>query len=235
MFDVQKFGRFLSKLRKQADMTQSELADQCNLTRQAISRYEVGDSFPDVSVLVLLSDIFQISLDELIAAGNPTHGESKILADAACGRNVIANSIDDIMGVAPYLKPSVLAHLSAALQTKGIDISSIVRLAEYINDESVVEMLRKADFSSLDDQLFERFIPLLDDRSKVRIFQLILEGEMDWHMLRVLLPHMQYMYSQVEVAVLEGCLPWEALGLLKEAMDEAHDKAKKAGEYGAAR
>ena len=45
MFDTIKFGAFLAKLRKSADMTQSELGDRLNLTRQAISRYECGDSF----------------------------------------------------------------------------------------------------------------------------------------------------------------------------------------------
>ncbi len=46
MFDTRKFGAFLARLRKNADMTQSELADKLNLTRQAISKYERGDSFP---------------------------------------------------------------------------------------------------------------------------------------------------------------------------------------------
>jgi len=45
MFDINKFGRYLSRLRKNADMTQSELADELNLTRQAISKYENGVSF----------------------------------------------------------------------------------------------------------------------------------------------------------------------------------------------
>ncbi len=40
MFDTRKFGRYLSKLRKTADMTQSEFADKLNITRQAVSRYE---------------------------------------------------------------------------------------------------------------------------------------------------------------------------------------------------
>ena len=48
MFDIKKFGAYTSKLRKKADMTQSELAERLNLTRQAISKYECGDSFPDI-------------------------------------------------------------------------------------------------------------------------------------------------------------------------------------------
>ena len=49
VFDINKFRLTLAKLRKDHDMTQFELADKLNLTRQAISRYENGDSFPDIA------------------------------------------------------------------------------------------------------------------------------------------------------------------------------------------
>ena len=44
MFDTKKFGGYLARLRKRADMTQSEVADRLNVTRQAISKYEIGGS-----------------------------------------------------------------------------------------------------------------------------------------------------------------------------------------------
>ena len=56
MFDTMKFGKALSTLRKQSDMTQNEVADRLNLSRQAISKYERGESFPDISVLVMIAD-----------------------------------------------------------------------------------------------------------------------------------------------------------------------------------
>ena len=57
MFDAELFCANISKLRRDADMTQSELADKLNITRQAVSRYEKGDSFPDISVLVKIAEI----------------------------------------------------------------------------------------------------------------------------------------------------------------------------------
>lgn len=44
LFDIVKFGKALSRLRKQADMTQNEVADRLNLSRQAVSKYERGVS-----------------------------------------------------------------------------------------------------------------------------------------------------------------------------------------------
>ena len=116
MFDTKKFGANISRLRKNADMTQMELADRLNLTRQAISRYEHGESFPDVSILVMIAEVFSITLDELISSGEPTRGESLILESVAKGDDsVTAESIEDIVSLAPYLKPSILTKLAAGL------------------------------------------------------------------------------------------------------------------------
>ncbi len=216
MFDTKKFGCALSRLRKQADMTQSELADKLNITRQAVSRYEVGDNFPDVSILLMIADIFSLSLDELVAYGEPTYGEAKILTDTAQGREPYAENISDIINLAPHLKPSVLDKLSKTLSLKGIDISNIVELAEYLNDESTVEMLKNAESGDLDSKLLSKLIPVLDQQSKIRLSAMIFDGEADWHLLKYLLPHMYYMQSQIEAAVIAGVLPYEALNMIRE-------------------
>ena len=96
MFSTIKFGGNICRLRKSADMTQSELADKIGVTRADISRYELGDSFPDVSILVLLAQTFGITTEELINAGEPSPGELKILNGIANGDEVRANAIDDI-------------------------------------------------------------------------------------------------------------------------------------------
>ncbi|MDD4493334.1 MAG: helix-turn-helix transcriptional regulator [Eubacteriales bacterium] len=231
MFNTQIFGGYLSRLRKGADMTQSELADKLKLTRQSISSYERGDSFPDVSILVLIADIFGITLDELINSGEPTRGESLILGNVAVGNDdLIAESISDIVNLAPLLKPSVLDKLSVGLSQKGIDISDIVELAEYLNEDSVVTMLENATFDTISDELLEKLMPLLDDRSKCTVFEKILDGEMDWHLIRSLLPYAEYMTSQIEAAVVEGALPKEALNVMREGLTELWDKQRKNGE-----
>lgn len=231
MFDTKKFGGYLSRLRKNADMTQVELADRLGLTRQAISRYETGDSFPDVSILVLIADVFKISIDELIKSGGPTGGESFILENVAKGNdNVTAKSIEDIVNLAPYLKPSVLKKLAAGLSEQGIDITHIVTLAEYLSDESVIGMLEKAKFETVSTELLEKLMPLLDTRSIFTIFEKILSGEIDWHFLRRLLVYTYGMNSLVEAAVVEGYLPWDALDMIREANVERWEIEKKKGE-----
>ena len=182
MFDTMKFGKALSTLRKEADMTQNEVADRLNLSRQAISKYERGESFPDISILVMIAELFNVTLDELINYGEPTKGESTILKNVAKGNaDIIAENIADVVNLAPLLKPSILTKLSHQFEKQGIDISDIITLAEYLNDESVVTLIEKATFDDINDELLEKFIPMLNHNSKEAIFQKILDGEMDWH------------------------------------------------------
>ena len=219
MFNTQKFGGYLSRLRKAADMTQSELAEKLNVSRQAVSKYETGDSFPDISILVMIAEIFGVSIDDLINSAEPSRTEAAILGKMASGsQDVAAQSIDDIVGLAPLLKPSVLEKLSASLVKQGIDISTLVSLAEYLSDETVVKLLENATFDKIDDGLISRLIPFLDDRSKSMIFQKILDGEMDWHLIKILVPYADYISSPVEAAVIDGALPWEALNVLDEGL-----------------
>lgn len=61
-----EFNNKLYELRKQKGLSQEELANRLNVSRQTISKWEVGDSTPDMEKLIAMSDLFGISLDELI-------------------------------------------------------------------------------------------------------------------------------------------------------------------------
>ena len=60
-------GEFISQLRKEKKLTQSELAELLQVTDKAISRWEVGDGYPDVSILPRLSTILGVTVDEILS------------------------------------------------------------------------------------------------------------------------------------------------------------------------
>jgi transcriptional regulator with XRE-family HTH domain len=60
------FSKKLYALRKQKGLSQEELANHLEVTRQTVSKWELGDSTPDLEKLVLLAELFEISLDELV-------------------------------------------------------------------------------------------------------------------------------------------------------------------------
>lgn len=61
-----ELGKQIKTHRQKVHLSQEELADRVYVSRQTISNWENDKSYPDVNSLVLLSEIFQISLDELI-------------------------------------------------------------------------------------------------------------------------------------------------------------------------
>ena len=61
-----EFHNKLYNLRKQKGLSQEELANRLNVSRQTVSKWEVGDSTPDMEKLIAISDMFGISLDELV-------------------------------------------------------------------------------------------------------------------------------------------------------------------------
>ena len=60
-------GKFILELRTSKGWTQEDLANMIPITRQAVSRWEQGKSIPDSSTLVILSEIFDVSINELLS------------------------------------------------------------------------------------------------------------------------------------------------------------------------
>lgn len=62
----QTFGSMIAVLRKEKGMTQLELAEKMGVTDKAVSKWERDLSFPDVSSIPKLAEIFDVSVDELM-------------------------------------------------------------------------------------------------------------------------------------------------------------------------
>lgn len=61
-------GRYLSELRKYYKITQDELAGRLGVTRQSVSRWETGAAIPDIELLLGLSEIYGISINDILKA-----------------------------------------------------------------------------------------------------------------------------------------------------------------------
>jgi HTH-type transcriptional regulator/antitoxin HipB len=63
----------LLKLRKENNLSQEDLAEKLGVTRQAISKWERGESSPDTDNLIQLSNLYRVSLDELLGIDVTTY------------------------------------------------------------------------------------------------------------------------------------------------------------------
>jgi Predicted transcription factor, homolog of eukaryotic MBF1 len=83
--------------REKQNLSQDELALKLNISRQAVSKWETGKSYPDIETLLKLSDIFDLSLDELVKG------------DQAFQKNLILESKNRVTGLA------ILGYMLVAL------------------------------------------------------------------------------------------------------------------------
>ncbi len=66
--DGTAIGKYLSTLRKYYKITQDELAHRLNVTRQAISKWETGTTIPDVELLMKLSELYGVTINDILKA-----------------------------------------------------------------------------------------------------------------------------------------------------------------------
>lgn len=64
--DSTKSGLFIKQCRTEKGLTQKQLADMLNCTDKAISRWETGKGFPEISLLIPLSEVLEVSVHEII-------------------------------------------------------------------------------------------------------------------------------------------------------------------------
>ena len=123
------------------------------------------------------------------------------------------------------LDTAVLEKWAAAFAAHGIDLSPVkelLSLCEHLSEKGENVSLENSE-GTLDVDLIEKFLPFLDHFSKGRIFEMIIDGKIDWHFLRTLLVYFDP-HSFVEAAVIAGTLPYEALELAREAMAEQWER-----------
>ena len=84
----------LYELRRASGMSQEELAEKVYVTRQTVSNWETGKSYPDIHGLLLLSALFDVSLDQLIKGDLETMKQEVNAADVkAMNRDAIIYTV----------------------------------------------------------------------------------------------------------------------------------------------
>jgi transcriptional regulator with XRE-family HTH domain len=80
--DKEKTGQLITELRKEKGLTQKQLAEALNVTDKAVSKWERGLSFPDISMLEPISELLGVSIMEILA-GERQSGEETMSREEA--------------------------------------------------------------------------------------------------------------------------------------------------------
>lgn len=74
--DKERTGQLITELRKEKGLTQKQLADALNVTDKAVSKWERGQSFPDISMLEPIAEVLDISIMEILAGEKKSEDET---------------------------------------------------------------------------------------------------------------------------------------------------------------
>ena len=80
-----KLSEKIQYLRKEHGLTQEQLAEQCNVSRQAITKWESDIAIPETEKIIFLSKLFKVSIDELLKDELDIIGVKEV---SSCGKSL---------------------------------------------------------------------------------------------------------------------------------------------------
>lgn len=97
------FSEKITLLRNNAGLSQEMLADQLNISRQSVSKWELGITYPDTDKLIAISDLFNVSIDFLLKESSVAYSSDDLdrvvfkFLGSAQEIDLISKSLIDIM------------------------------------------------------------------------------------------------------------------------------------------
>lgn len=171
-------GKYLAELRKYYKITQDELAARIGVTRQAVSKWETGSTIPDIEILMSLSEIYGISINDILKADLTRikfqkeivfPGEEKKRKNIfviGCGRwgTFIAWYLDKIGHTVSLYGREQSHTMQALLETRK---NQYLSLSESIQLTTTYEKIHKADYIiiSVGAQKLQEAVSQLEEQS----------------------------------------------------------------------
>ncbi len=117
-------GQLLKEARSKAGFTQEYVAESINVSRQTISNWENEKSYPDILSVIKLSDLYNVSLDDLLK------GDDKMLKHVEESTNIIASNKKLVLAIGiNILLITLLMIFSKAIPNNGIYLVGIFSLS----------------------------------------------------------------------------------------------------------
>ena len=115
--DNQKFGTFISTLRKEKGWTQRDLAEYLNVTDKAVSKWERGLGFPDIKTIEPLADALDVSILEIM--------RSERIQEEQVSANSAAEALASVIDVVTYQRKIERRNIIISLITVSAMIMTI--------------------------------------------------------------------------------------------------------------
>lgn len=177
--NINNVGNFIAQLRKEANMTQSDVADALHISHQAVSKWERLESLPDITILPGLAKLFDISIDELLNGKKKALEEKEsinleeetFINDLATQKveeakeilKKLENKAELLKEIAPITKPKVLDEIMEEVE---IDLDQIEEFLPFLGANVLDKIINQAIVSGKVARLQSEIYPFLNNEHK---------------------------------------------------------------------
>lgn len=161
-----EIGKYIRRKRIEMHLTQKDLAEKLSLSFQAISKWETGSTLPDTSILLELSDVLEVTVDQILNAGVFRKRMNKKI-----NIEEVADSIQSILRVKDVLGPNngiyktMMQGLNADMEVPFEETLQDPQMREIFVAKSVVQLI--IDGYSVDEEDIIRFFETEDIQNRL--------------------------------------------------------------------
>ena len=118
MFDAKKAGAQIAALRKAKGLTQSEVGERLHISYQAVSKWERGESLPDIPVLVGLARILETTTDNILCGGEKLAQYEKTITVEQMKKGILClKNMGELLGKDNLIYRSAIAGINEKMNT----------------------------------------------------------------------------------------------------------------------
>lgn len=194
MIDTRVVGAYISELRRDADMSEAEMASKLNVTHQAVSKWENGLALPDVQTLMNLAGLFGVSIGQILSGGKRASHVRRDYVEEDPDRSfekACAGEVDPdcLMELAPFLGSEALDKAMDLVSEDELCWEHLAGLAPSLSKEARERAFEKLCAREVDPDFLMEVAPFISRDKLKKAVDLVAEGELCEEHIVSLAPH----------------------------------------------
>ncbi|GGD58352.1 helix-turn-helix domain-containing protein [Paenibacillus nasutitermitis] len=238
--DVRKIGAFISELRKSKNLTQAELAQLLNVSHQAVSKWERGESLPDIGLLPLTAKVLELTVDELLSGERipapvlkTPIGTPAAAAMYRVDQNTLQVSAEDtlqeenrltfdhVSSLAPFLSWDALQSMVEQVEDE-VHWDNVEALAPFLGRDVLEKLVEQVIDGEIEMDRIKSIAPFLGHEALERLVNHAEEESLSWDAISGLVPFLSRETLSIMVQrVVEGKMEPENIMGLAPFLDQS--------------
>lgn len=172
--DTTAVGNRIAELRRQSGLTQQQLSSILCVSHQAVSKWEKGQSLPDLQTLLDMTEFFGCTVEQIISE-NRDNNTDKTQAPEIGQKETNMMNFQQLMQMAPFMSKDAVEEIVSSMDVK-LSGAQIARLAPFVRTECV-DMLVEKHHPEMNWDTLRRIAPHMSQEAVDKLARQVASGE----------------------------------------------------------